>query len=411
MKGNIMDKKILLGGAAALLLVGNMYATPASAAIDLSIGGEASVTFSMSDECKTVPHANMTDVMTLAALNDANGLDGAHTDGAAATDLDTGDIATDIDIVGGDCGAVNEDNPKISYGKELSIGASGTLANGLSVSFSDTLDLTNVDAKEGNFELALGGAFGTLTIADGPDSAVKKAQVSGDANVDVTGTGFGGHNHGTSGTTGVGFLYQAPMTGGLDLYVSYAPNGDSSGKDDAQWQDTFGVGVTFTTDMLTIGAGWENASDGDDTACHSVTGGADFAAGATLLATADKYLGGAICGDETNMAISAAFDAGDISLVGGYSQLDSEEADRATYNVGASTTVGAYNVGVDYVNATSDYAVGDKSDTQTVLGLNASTSLGEGVGLSMQFSTNKYDVAGAASISNYYADMKLTVAF
>jgi hypothetical protein len=51
MKGNIMDKKILLGGAAALLLVGNMYATPANAAIDLSIGGEAKVTASMSDKC------------------------------------------------------------------------------------------------------------------------------------------------------------------------------------------------------------------------------------------------------------------------------------------------------------------------------------------------------------------------
>jgi len=46
-----MDKKILLSGGGALLLVGNMYATPANAAIDLSIGGEASVTFSMSDEC------------------------------------------------------------------------------------------------------------------------------------------------------------------------------------------------------------------------------------------------------------------------------------------------------------------------------------------------------------------------
>jgi hypothetical protein len=51
MKGNIMDKKILLGGAAALLLVGNMYATPANAAIDLSIGGEAKLTATMSDEC------------------------------------------------------------------------------------------------------------------------------------------------------------------------------------------------------------------------------------------------------------------------------------------------------------------------------------------------------------------------
>ena len=44
-----MDKKILLGGGGALLLVGNMYATPANAAIDLSIGGEVKLTAGMSE--------------------------------------------------------------------------------------------------------------------------------------------------------------------------------------------------------------------------------------------------------------------------------------------------------------------------------------------------------------------------
>jgi len=69
-----MDKKILLGGAAALLLVGNMYATPANAAIDLTIGGEAKLTAAMS-ECGpaagTVTLKAMWDDVSAAALTDA----------------------------------------------------------------------------------------------------------------------------------------------------------------------------------------------------------------------------------------------------------------------------------------------------------------------------------------------------
>ena len=48
-----MDKKILLGGAAAVIMVGGVYATPASASIELSLGGEAQVMASMSDTCFT----------------------------------------------------------------------------------------------------------------------------------------------------------------------------------------------------------------------------------------------------------------------------------------------------------------------------------------------------------------------
>ena len=38
-----MDKKILLGGAAALIMAGSMVATPASANISLELSGEAQV--------------------------------------------------------------------------------------------------------------------------------------------------------------------------------------------------------------------------------------------------------------------------------------------------------------------------------------------------------------------------------
>ena len=64
-----MDKKILLGGAAALVMAGGIYATPASASIELSLGGEAQVMASMSDTCFTA--ATATDLGTF--LNAADG--------------------------------------------------------------------------------------------------------------------------------------------------------------------------------------------------------------------------------------------------------------------------------------------------------------------------------------------------
>ena len=62
--------------------------------------------------------------------------------------------------------------PSPRFAKEIGISAGGTLANGLEVAFSDTLDLTDVDAEEGSFELELGGAFGTLFKMGSVDSAV-----------------------------------------------------------------------------------------------------------------------------------------------------------------------------------------------------------------------------------------------
>ena len=50
-----MDKKILLGGAAALIMAGSMVATPASANISLELSGEAQVTISTSDSCGDGP--------------------------------------------------------------------------------------------------------------------------------------------------------------------------------------------------------------------------------------------------------------------------------------------------------------------------------------------------------------------
>jgi hypothetical protein len=436
MKGNIMDKKILLGGAAALLLVGNMYATPANAAIDLSIGGEAKLTASMSDKCF---NAGADD----ALYDILDPLDGAATT-ATATDQDglintlantargtsgvvymTDDGGTDegqlVTFTANPCGAdnVSEDNPVLGFGKEITIDASGTLANGLEVSFSDKIDLTNVDKEEGSFDLTLGGAFGSLQFKDGAPSAVDAAMVTGKKDLDVTGTNLGFHPTETSGSAGMGILWTAPSMGNLDLYVSWAPNSGGDGLDTAKFDNTFAFGAVMNTSGVTIGAGYEAASAnaGKGGECVALAANTYDVTNAEVQAldVVNQIYKGDYCGDETLMYIGATMDAADISFSAGYSVLDTDEADKTVMSIGASTTVSAYDVSIDYRQTTKDYAYGSIEDTQNVLALGLGTSLGDGVDLGLSFSTNDVSLAantgGPGDSNNYRGEVSLTVGF
>jgi hypothetical protein len=426
MKGNIMDKKILLGGAAALLMAGSFVAAPASASIELSIGGEAKLTALMDDHCNvdqaddtiniladwvdTTYGGNDNDTATTAALIDAI-MDDVNTDVTAEDDASDLDAITYIDS---GCGSDAEDNPVLGFAKELSIGAEGTLANGLTVSFSDTLDLTDTSGEEGSFELSLGGAFGTLTFKDGADSAVDAAMVGDTSGADVTGFDLGGHVLATAGTDGTGILYQAPSVGALDLYISYAPNADDSGLDDSNYQDTFAFGVTYAADMLTVAAGFESASA--EAACS---------AGGTLdgdTSAADAYdlifKGETDCGDLSLMAVGMEMNAGDIALSAAWSELDTDEADLTTMSIGASTDVGDYSVAAGWANSTKAYGLESIEDEQTVINVELSTALGDGVDLGLNFSTNDVSVVSeengaghAGEMDNYFAELSLTVGF
>jgi len=446
MKGNIMDKKILLGGAAALLLVGNMYATPASAAIDLSIGGEAKLTASMSDVCGAAA-ATAEDLFDWIEGEGATVTAGAAipaevnafikaTQGLSGTALEYLDDTTndhtatnglqDATYTDYRCtGNASEDNPVIGFGKEITIDASGTLANGLSVSFSDKIDLTDVDKEEGSFDLTFSGAFGSLQFKDGAGSAVDAVMVAGNGEVDITGNKVGPGKQGrhpteTSGTAGTGILYTAPSMGNLDIYLGYAPNADNSGLNTATYTDTFSFGAVFNADMITFGAGFESASANTAGKCVAIAAGAyDVpAAGATTFTTnqlVDDIYGGDFCGDQSLMYVGATMDAGELSLAAGYSKLDTDEADLTVMNVGLSTTVGDYDLGAKYRQNTKDYAYGNKEDKQSVIGVSLGTALGDGVDLGLQFSTNQVDLYGQkqgnGKENNYFAEASLTVGF
>jgi hypothetical protein len=54
--------------------------------------------------------------------------------------------------------------------------------------------------------------------------------------------------------------------------------------------------------------------------------------------------------------------------------LIQDEADKTVMSIGASTTVSAYDVSVDYRSTTKDYAYGSIEDTQNVLAVGLGTA-------------------------------------
>jgi len=438
MKGNIMDKKILLSGAAAIIMGVGIAAAPAQASIDLSIGGEASVALTMNDKCSDTKQSddNLKDILDFidtkytdgnSAVTSSTTADAVFDDinanvtlsSAASGALITADVTfKDYNCDSGD-DATGEDGPELSFGKELSIGASGTLANGLEVSFSDTLDLTNTNDKIGDFSMTFAGAFGTLTVKDGAPNAVTAALVGDTSGRSVTGfNDWEGHTASakTAGNGGTGIMYQAPSMGNMDMYVSWAPNSSDNGLDDAEWQDTFSVGLTFKAGDITIGGGMQTASA--ETACSN-TYEIAAATDTTAQVLYDKVFDGELaCGDQTATAIGATFAAGGVDLSAAWSSRDTDEADLTTLSAGMSTEVGAYSLSVDWANTVKEYGLKGVEDEQTIIGATVSTALGDGVDLGLSFSTNDVSLASEefgdgndGDTNNYKAQAKITVGF
>jgi len=450
MKGKIMDKKILLGGAAALLLVGNMIATPANAAVEIGISGEATVELTMGDVCD---NTNATDDAIETALG-VDGIDAINALNTAITITETNNASDDVAAVAdaavtyddNGCGAASEDNPVLDTGADFDISASGTLANGLTIDYSNTAALDD-------YSITFGGAFGSLTVESGI-SAVDSAMVGDTAGADVTGPDMEGHVLATDGSAGNAILYTAPSMGSLDFMLSYAPNSEDDGLDDAEYTDTFGIAAVFNADLMTISAGFESASS--DEACGPVTfalpgltaavnpiyydangaDGAEVAQNATALAGTDVLIvpgtaavagsitaddlfdsvyGRDLCGDQDLVAVGMEMSAGDIGISAGYSELDTDEADQTTMSIGLETGFGDYSLAAGYANTVLEYARGSKEDEQTVIDVTLGTSLGDGVDLDLTFSNNDMSkasqAAGAGDTTNYRAGMKVTVGF
>jgi hypothetical protein len=477
MKGKIMDKKILLSGAAALLVAGSLYSAPASAsAIELSFGGEASFDASMNDRCRTAAtasddvwaflksapgmSANDTDNATraTAAANIITNLKAlGHASDTVVADLDidftddaelSGDVfnstdttdstipasevaavvqvderndSTDVAFIADPCGGANEANPIWGYGKEITIAASGTLANGLSVTFEDKIDLTGVAGEEGAFDLTLSGAFGDLRIKDGASSAVDAVVLTNFDTSILAGQSVGGGPRGrmateTNANGGTGFLYTLPGMGGVDFHIGWTPRGDDGTTDASEYENILSFGASMSMDTLTIAAGLDQANSDTNTAttCLADPSLASF----TAQGIYNEVYGGNVCGDQTLTYLGAKMSVADMTLNGGWQKLDSDEADVTIYGLKAATSVGDYNISATYHNNTLEYALGGVEDTQSAIGVALSTDLGDGVSFGVNFATNDADLAsqsttvgGLGSENNYAARAQLTVGF
>jgi len=412
-----MDKKILLSGAAALLLVGSMHATTASAAVTFSHSGEAELTATFSDTCATAATTLTADAdaTTTGAFADFLGIsytpdDDDETGTSEADDIELGlnaingftnTLGEDLDFTGSisfaadPCGGASADNPVWATDAKLEWEAGGTLANGLGIS-------VGADGGPG-VAIGLSGAFGSLTWEKNADSAVKAAHVGGDGDISVAGSGFGGHALATSGTAGYVVTYQAPAMGGMDIYVSYAPSSNDSAVNDDAYLDTLAVGLAMTAGDISFSAGWEsatantNASTANANACDhgamTLAGTENFTADALI----DDVYGTDECGDQTLMVIGASMSAGDLGISAAYSDLDTEEADRATTSIDLSTSAGDFDIGLGYTTATKSSKIAGADTTQTAIGATVGTNLGDGVDLTLKLSTNEYDSSAQSS--------------
>jgi hypothetical protein len=464
MKGNIMDKKILLGSAAAIIMGVGIVAAPAQASISLSIGGEAKITAGMNAcgvtaddalgleaaleeisgasigssesniedwiESVNTTVADLTGTLDAADVADVDG-NSLYWDasGTAVVEDNSALASADILIVDEDttagtytyiadpCGnGVDRNGIDWGYGKKLTIDASGTLANGLTVAFSDELNLADVDDEEGAFSMTLGGNFGSLNFKQGGGDAVGKARVAGDADYDVNGTNLGFHGSKTTGHGGMGILWTAPSVGDLDLYVGWSPNSGGDGLDNAAYENTFSVAAVMDVSALTVGVGYATANATDGNGC-AATAASDWNSG-TMVALADAIYGGDYCGDQTLMHVAASMDAGEISLGAGYSVQDTDEADKTVMHIDASTSMGSYDLSLGYRQTTKDYELGNKEDKQSVIAAGISTALGDGLDLGLSLSSSNTDLiaANSTSASNgddslMFAEVSLTASF
>jgi predicted porin len=247
---------------------------------------------------------------------------------------------------------------------------------------------------------------------------VKAAHVGGDGDISVSanGPGFGGHALGTSGTADMVVGYSLPSVGGLGINLSYAPNSAGTGLDSSEFKDTFGIGVSMSMDMLSLSAGFESA-ESSDTTCWTkevtVT-----AADQTAAALLDSVYGTDICGDESLMVIGASMNAAGMAINAGWSELDSEEADRQTTSINVSTSVSDYTLNVGWTNSVKSSALAGADTEQTTIGGSIGTSLGDGVDLTVKFASNEYDdesqaVArgGKGATNHFYGQVELAVNF
>ncbi len=262
----------------------------------------------------------------------------------------------------------------ISYVYEIGVSGSTTLDNGITVAVSGQIGRSGKGNDADNLDeihTTLSGAFGALRLGR-TESAAFNATVAAPGAaiggmIGVNYPWFAGAAGSVNTYSGLGsaedalrVVYTTPNFNGLTIGMSYAPEDSEAnftGRDTAGLGEHTAIGMTYSTDFmeggsLTLGAGFEMASAdaGEDP-------------------------------EATRFGVNISVDQ--ISFGG--SMFDQENtADAGTqYDVGASWTEGATEVGIQY--AANDVGEMDKA------ALNLTYTLGPGVLIGGQIATGGSD--------------------
>ena len=224
----------------------------------------------------------------------------------------------------------------IDYVFEIGVSGSTTLDNGITVSVSGQIGRSaGADEAMDEIHTTLSGSFGALRLGR-TESAAFNATVAAPGaaiggmigvNYDWFSTAGGSVNtySGIGAEDAMKVVYTTPNFNGLTVGVSYAPNDDDNNFNDrstAGLGEHTAVGATYSTDFMeggsfTLGAGYEMASDGDS--------GDDPSA--------------------TRAGIGVSVDQ--VSFGG---SMYDHDMDGMQYDVGASWTEGAIELGLQYAN-------------------------------------------------------------
>ena len=239
------------------------------------------------------------------------------------------------------------------------ISGSATMDNGLTFGVSMVIDIgstwfhadpTQAQGIAYDRHISVGGAFGDIELGrrKSARSQMKIGSAGATTNFGVNGPYWGGDATfvDTSGGRSDTIVYKSPSVGGIQLGLSYAPDGGSG-------DDQTSAAATFTQDLgdasVSINVGYETADAGGNVSPSDLNAGASVS-------------------------------VGDITLSGGMKDSDNGMGGESTMtDIGASVAMGSLTLSAGWAN--HEYADGTSSNGYAVA---AAYPLGEGVQLGVQ---------------------------
>ena len=225
------------------------------------------------------------------------------------------------------------------------ISGSATMDNGLTFGVSMVVDIGSTWFPSGiayDRHISVGGAFGDIELGrrKSARSQMKIGSAGATTNFGVNGPYWGGvaATVDTSGGRSDTIVYKSPSVGGIQLGLSYAPDGGSG-------DDQTSAAATFTQDLgdasVSINVGYETA-DAGGMSPSDLNAGASISVGDITLSGGMKDSDDGNGGGDMLMDIGASVAMGSLTLSAGWASSDTTDmfAFAAAYPLGEGVQLG-----------------------------------------------------------------------